>query len=728
MYEMDLTHVRDKDIYSLGAGFSGTAPDGRAIGFTNYYMTVNGRPFFGVSGEMHFARVSPDQWEDAVIKMKCGGINILSTYVFWNVHEEEEGVFRFDGCRDLRAFLNVCEKHRMMVILRIGPFAHGEMRNGGLPDWLYGQPYEVREDNPGFLAAVRRLFRQLHAQMDGHYFRQGGCIVGTQIENEYQHSCAPWEITAGVSNEWLPSGHSGRAYMLALKKIMVEEGIQTPFYTSTAWGGAVTPVEEALPLWGGYAYQPWLFYSKPGMHPATPEYIYRDNHNSAVTKEYNFEPAYDPESRPYACCEMMGGMMCSYKYRFRMDMRAIDALANIKLGSGCNLLGYYMYRGGTNPTGQRTPYLNEGQIPKRSYDYQAAIGEFGQIRESYGRLKAIHSFCRLFSGFFEETRAVLPEHLKHVRPDDLAPLRFSVRVKGNSGFLFVNNFQDHADMRDRQGDQIHVSLPAGDITFRFDIAAGENAILPFGIPLGDARLDWATAQPLAHTGSTWFFLSPDGMTPVYCLNGQEIRAEIGKAIPVGSQTIVTLSRRDSLGFWVYEDTAYLCRRPLLWNGEKLTVEMESGSADVRVWSEERRQFELLCTVDADHQPLPLSWKTVGAGRCTLDLPAEALRGHKQVLLRVRYQGDIGHAFVNGRLISDNFCNGDVWDIRLDCYGEELKNRPLVLYLTPIKTNVTVDTSAMAGLQERADTKEAKLLTAELVTVDDFAVGDVAERC
>ena len=138
MIDLDLTKVTDKDIWPLGDKFSGRDPEGHEIGFTNYYMTRDGKPFFGISGEMHYCRVSPDQWEDAVVKMRCGGLNIISTYVFWNVHEEEEGVFRFDGCRDLRAFLEVCEKHGMYVIARVGPFAHGEMRNGGLPDWLYG--------------------------------------------------------------------------------------------------------------------------------------------------------------------------------------------------------------------------------------------------------------------------------------------------------------------------------------------------------------------------------------------------------------------------------------------------------------------------------------------------------------------------------------------------------------------------------------------------------------
>ena len=720
-YRLDLRGISPKDIYPLGERFTGVGPDGKELSFTNYYMTLDSKPFFGVSGEMHFSRVSPDQWEDAVVKMKCGGVNIISTYVFWNVHEEEESVFRFDGCRDLRRFLEVCETHDMMVIARIGPFAHGEMRNGGLPDWLYGKPWEVRTDDPGFLEAVRKLFRQLHRQMDGHYFSQGGCVVGTQIENEYQHSSAPWEMTTGVSGEFVNGGGSGEAYMLALKRIMVEEGIVTPFYTATAWGGAVTPVEEALPLWGGYSYQPWLFYNRGGEHPATPEYIYRDNHNSAVTREYNFEPSYDPESRPYACCEMMGGMMCSYRYRFQLDFRAVDALANTKLGSGCNLLGYYMYRGGTTPTGKRTPYLNEGQIPKRSYDYQAALGEFGQIRESYGRLRAIHLFCQTFSGFFEATKAVLPEHLKGLRPEDLGPLRFAARVKDSGGFLFVNNFQDHVEMKDRHDDEVALALPGGEVTFRFDIAAGENAILPFGIDLGGVRLDWATAQPLARVGDTWFFFAPEGMRPVYSLGGEVIETRTGEAIERCGITVYTMSRRDSLGFAVYDGRAWLCDKPLLWDGKKLFVELEAGGADVLAWNDDEKRFALCARVESKSAVVPASFRSVGLGRYVVDLPESGLAGHKQVLLRVEYRGDIGHAFVNGELISDNFSNGAPWDIRVDDRAEALEENPLVIYITPAKENVVVDTSAMAGLRERVGSLTAELLSARWVAVDDMPI-------
>ncbi|MDD6050285.1 MAG: beta-galactosidase [Clostridiales bacterium] len=719
MYTLDLRAVTPKRIVPLSEKFSGTSPAGDAIAFTNYAMLRRGRAFFGVSGEMHYCRVSPDQWEDAVLKMKAGGINIISTYVFWIVHEEEEGVFRFDGCRDVRRFVEICERHGMLLIMRMGPFCHGEFRNGGLPDWLYGKPYDVRDNNPGFLAATRRFFRAVHQQLDGHYFAQGGCIIAAQIENEYQHSSAPWEITTGVSCEWVNGGHSGEDYMLALKRIMQEEGIVTPFYTTTAWGGAITPVDEALPLWGGYSYQPWIFYNRTGAHPATPEYIYRDNHNNAVPATYNFAPAYPPESRPYACCEMMGGMMCSYNYRFQMDMRAIDALANTKLGSGCNLLGYYMYKGGTNPTGLRTPYLNESQVSKRSYDYQAALGEFGQVRESYGRLKALHLFCQTFAELLAETKTVLPEHLCDLAPDDLGPLRFCVRVKGDAGFLFVNNFQDHIDMTDRRDESVTLRLPGGDVTFRFSLAAGENAVLPFGVTLGSVQLDWATAMPMAHIGDTWFFLAPDGMQPVYGIGGQAYAPQPGEILHVDNLTLVTLSRRDSNHFYLLGGKAYLCDKPLMQCGDALRAETDDGLVTLSTWERGAWQRRIL----GEKRPVvQAAFHQVGVGRYVVDIPQESLAGHKQVLLRVHYTGDIGHAFVGGRMISDNFANGAPWDIRIDCEATALSRDPLTLYITPIKENVVVDvSSAMAGRMERASGLKAELLSAEIIPVDEITL-------
>ena len=157
-YEMDLRGYRPAPLYSLGEDFSGACARGDTISFNNYFMERNNTPYFAVSGEFHYSRMDDGRWEDEIIKMRMGGVNIVSTYLFWNHIEEAEGVFDFTGRRDLRRFVELCGKHGLYVILRVGPFAHGEVRNGGLPDWLYGKPFEVRTTHPEFLQYVRRLY------------------------------------------------------------------------------------------------------------------------------------------------------------------------------------------------------------------------------------------------------------------------------------------------------------------------------------------------------------------------------------------------------------------------------------------------------------------------------------------------------------------------------------------------------------------------------------------
>lgn len=109
--------------------------------------------------------------------MAAAGIDVVSTYVFWNHHEEREGEWDFSGNRNVRRFVELCARHGLHVIVRLGPFCHGEVRNGGLPDWLYGKSYEVRSLDAGFLDAVRGLYAHIAQQLRGLYFKDGGPII-----------------------------------------------------------------------------------------------------------------------------------------------------------------------------------------------------------------------------------------------------------------------------------------------------------------------------------------------------------------------------------------------------------------------------------------------------------------------------------------------------------------------------------------------------------------------
>lgn len=109
----------------------GTSPHGEKIDFTNYYMTYNGHPCIPIMGEFHFSRFPSQYWRHELKKMQAGGINIVPTYILWIHVEDEEGSFDWSGDRNVRAFLETCQSLGLQVLLRIGPFAHGECRNGG---------------------------------------------------------------------------------------------------------------------------------------------------------------------------------------------------------------------------------------------------------------------------------------------------------------------------------------------------------------------------------------------------------------------------------------------------------------------------------------------------------------------------------------------------------------------------------------------------------------------
>jgi beta-galactosidase GanA len=112
-------------------------------------------------------------------------VQVVATYVFWIHHEEEKGIWRTDGDLDLRRFLLTCQQVGLEVLLRIGPWAHGECRNGGFPDWLqHDASIELRTDDSKYLALVEKFYANIFASAKGLMISDGGPIIGIQLENE----------------------------------------------------------------------------------------------------------------------------------------------------------------------------------------------------------------------------------------------------------------------------------------------------------------------------------------------------------------------------------------------------------------------------------------------------------------------------------------------------------------------------------------------------------------
>lgn len=796
-YELS-TMGQKKDIHACAIPYQGSAPNGQTIDFTNYYMQVDGKPFFAVSGEMHFSRIDPAFWEDEIIKMKMGGITMVSTYLFWIHHEEVKGQFDWNASNDLRRFLQICQKQHMWVLLRVGPFAHGECRNGGFPDWLYGAPFDVRSNDPEYLFYVQRYFSEIAKQTAGLYFREGGPIVSVQIENEYEHASSPWEPTTENSNEWTVSGNDGESHFVILKNMLLTLGMVVPLYTTTAWGGACAPIKEVLPLWGGYAFRPWMFYGDNiKSHPPTGEYIYENFHNNKAPMYYNFDPTYPPEELPFVCCEMGGGMANYYRYRFELPYESVEAMANVKAAGGCNFLGYYMFHGGSHPKGKRVPYLNECALPKISYDYQAAIGEYGQLRPSYHRVKLLHFLFEDFQDLFCPTKTVLPEGMDQLKPEDTISLRWCVRCGEKASFLFINNYQDHAKTVDKQDVSFCLHTEQGDIalpqTGKLSLAAGATAILPYHWILENgALLRSATVQPITcvHHGdeTTYFFYTPEGMRPSFCFEGDcelesagDICVENGVTevfLPMDTTVFSTLnskrgrihlcvlSQADRLRFWRVKrpqgDLAFLCDQALLYGTDGLHVEsIGAMDSSIEVYPAQPHLTYNGKTLSAQAQGAgfarfelhhgsyhsTMTWEDVSSkekagdgelrrpvvgspitstkvvnARAKIKLSNADFSCVKQLLLRVRYEGDIGYAFTDGNLINDNFCNDAPWEFGLKAYQSDVLKNGLYLYVSPVRKGGKVNSaSSMAARFETFDEAHARILSIETVPVFDGCI-------
>jgi len=513
----DLTQS-DANLKSDYIGGDEESKTGDKIGVDAQYLTYNGRPWLPVMGEFHFSRYPEDEWEDEILKMKAGGVQIISTYVIWIHHEELEGQFDWSGQRNLRQFVELCKKHGMYVFLRIGPWVHGEVRNGGLPDWVLKET-NPRENDPRYLALVDKFDSEIVKQVNGLLWKDGGPVIGIQIENEYSNR--------------KPGG--GAAHILELKHLARENGLDVPLYTVTGWDNAIYPEQEVLPVYGAYAGAPWDPSNK--RLPPSEAYLFRFGSrvsgNMGAIPGSTFASSKDDPSvgqsyqTPFLTAEVGSGLEDTYHRRPIVSADDVTAIPEVLVGSGANLLGYYMFHGGENPDGKRTT-LNESRatgyptdVPVKSYDFQAPLGEFGQERPSYDSLKLLNYFLNEFGSLLAPMKVFPPADVPRDSSDFATP-RVSLRMSKEGGFLFVNNYVRGASMPERKNFQIEVESEGKSIRVPdngVDIPSGSYFIWPVGIEIGGFHLNYSTAELFAKTDAqdyaTYFFFAVPGVPPSF---------------------------------------------------------------------------------------------------------------------------------------------------------------------------------------------------------------------
>lgn len=719
VYELDMP-VKEKTIYSGHLKLGGSNPSGERIEVNSYYMSVGGKPVIPVMGEFHYSRYPECQWEEEILKMKAGGVTVIPTYVFWSIHEEKEGVFNWEGNRNLRKFLSLCQKHNMWTVVRIGPFCHGEIRNGGLPDWLFAKPLEIRSNDANYLKYVKRLYEEIGRQLEGLYYKDGGTIIGTQIENEHQHSAAPWGITypgepkdmtsatydanitmigVSVQDKKITTTDLGDLHMKTLKKMAEEAGIQTPLYTATGWGNAAVIGEEAIPVTATYTYP---FWAKPGMSPFC---MFKD-----IQKNPDYASVrYDTEKYPSFCAEMGVGIQMIYTRRPIVTAKAAEALMVRTLGSGANGIGYYMYHGGSTPKMGPTAFFSDEPMgmPKISYDFQAPLGEFGLEHGSYRALRLLHLFLNDFSSQLAPMETVLPKGYEQMTPDNRETLRYAARVKGKSGFVFMVNFQDHDTARVDQKD-LCLRLKFADETLRipsqgtFTLPKDESLILPFNFQMEDALLKYATAQLLLKLDDKgmdhYFFFVPGGIRPKFVFDKTTVAGKHCYTPEAGLKStfmvktsggkrfkVTTLTREQALNACKVDGKLLITSSMVLPEAGRVRL-LNMGDPVFRyVEYPSAKGFKEQMKEVPSVQP-EYTFRKVGSRRLAVRFSGKEYPQVNDYFLQLDYTGDVAMAFLKGELVLDHFYYGAPWKISLKRFQQELTDEELSFYIRPLWKN------------------------------------------
>ena len=174
------------------------------------HFELDGKPFRVLAGEMHYARVPREYWRDRLRKAKAMGLNTITTYVFWNVHEPQPGVYDFSGNYDVAEFIREAQQEGLYVNLRPGPYSCAEWDFGGFPGWLLkDHSMVVRSSDPKFIAAASRWMHRLGQELAPLQIDRGGPIIMVQIENEYGSFGNDRDYLNQIRNMIVDSGFNG---------------------------------------------------------------------------------------------------------------------------------------------------------------------------------------------------------------------------------------------------------------------------------------------------------------------------------------------------------------------------------------------------------------------------------------------------------------------------------------------------------------------------------------
>ena len=299
-----------------------------------------------ICGEMHYPRIPVEYWRDRMQRAKAMGLNTISAYVFWAVHEPQPGEFNFEGQADIARFVEIAAEEGLFVLLRPGPYVCAEFDFGGYPYWLQNDSSLVwRSDNPAFLAACERYLNALGKELAPHTVTNGGNIIMVQVENEY----------GSYSND--------KVYLGKMAELIKNAGFNVPLMTCDGSG--------QMP--NGYI---------PGILPTVNGAV-GDDIKRSIDRFWPGGPYFVAEFYP-AWFDVWGLPHSAVNYQRPAEQ--LDWMLKNDVS-----ISIYMFHGGTNFHYTNGANTNNGSYEPQptSYDYDAPLGEYGNAYPKYHAFREV---------------------------------------------------------------------------------------------------------------------------------------------------------------------------------------------------------------------------------------------------------------------------------------------------------------------------------------------------
>lgn len=320
---------------------------------------LDGNEFEIHCGAFHYFRALSEYWEEILAKFKAAGLNCVETYTCWNLHEPHKGEFDFSGMLDLEKFIQLADEAGLKVILRTGPFICAEWENGGLPSWLLKKEYNMRLrcNTEPYMTHLRDWFNVLLPKIRPYLDVNGGPVIAMAVENEY----------GSFGDDF--------SYLIEVEKIYREHNMNCLYISADG--------NKRYHLSTGTAHENIVRGTDFGSGTV------------ATVEHLNIVDEYNPNS-PYLATEYWAGNFTNWGFDECTHINNENVKQSIKnfceLGASFNL---YMFFGGTNfgftngAQGNLSWMKDKYNPCVTSYDYDAAISEWGGYTQRYFDIKEV---------------------------------------------------------------------------------------------------------------------------------------------------------------------------------------------------------------------------------------------------------------------------------------------------------------------------------------------------